>query len=159
MLAESDATEPREDRQVLLATGLEGHWWCVEADPDVDRPELFHGSVVESREGAVREAREHEPARGRDRAAVVGIGNVYLCFALAGERIDGVEIGLIALGRRLHAATEARLLVAQRRIAGEIGAGRKRRHVHQFGPRTVGGWPEVVAAGGAWAHRLGELAW
>src|SRR3954447_2961355 len=122
VFVECDAAEAGENRDILLAASLERHRRRVEADADVDRPELLHGGVVEGREGAIGEAGEHEATRGDDRAAVVGIGNVRLCLALAGERIDGVEIGLVALRGGLHAAAEALGLGAERRIAREIGA-------------------------------------
>ena len=52
-------------------------------------------------DGAVGKGGEHQPAAGRERAAVVRIGDVGLGLDLAGDRIGGGHVGFVALDRLL----------------------------------------------------------
>src|SRR5262245_59493464 len=56
MLADRDAAQAREDRDILLAIDLEGHRRCIEANADIDLPELLQGRVVIGDERPIREA-------------------------------------------------------------------------------------------------------
>src|SRR5262249_32715522 len=46
MLVQCNPAQPGQDRDILPAVDLEGHWRRVESHPDVDPPELLQCGVV-----------------------------------------------------------------------------------------------------------------
>src|SRR5262245_35476199 len=62
VLANRDAAQAGEDRDILLAVDLEGHRRRVEADADIDLPDLLQRRVVIGDERSVREAGEDQAA-------------------------------------------------------------------------------------------------
>src|SRR5579859_5172734 len=120
---------------MLLAANLESHGWCREAGADIDLPELFERGVVERRNGAVSQPKEDQSAAGRYRPAVVRVLEMHGFLDLAGHRIDGGQVALVAVG----AAVPALVLAVLGGIDGDLGAGRHRRDIRPFGLRTVRG--------------------
>ena len=148
-----DRAQAGHDRDILLAVDLERHRRRVEAGADIDLPQRLHGRVVVGDERAVGEAGEDEAAAGRERAAVLGIGNAHALLDVAGEGIGDDEIGLVALDVPELGALPVAGLGGQLRIERHLVAGRDRGDVEQLGLRAVGRRPIVVAA----LHRRAQL--
>ncbi len=152
------AARPGRDRQILLAVDLERHRRRREGGADIDLPELVQRGVVESRDGAVEQPDEDEAAGGRERAAVVRVGQMDGFLDRAGDRIDGDQVALVALGRRVRAADpllalDERLVVVEHGLAGGHG-----RDVDEPRLGAVGGRPVIVAAVVRWAKLLERRA-
>src|SRR4051812_8472849 len=104
MLVDRDPAQAGEDRNKLLAVYFESHRRRVEADTDIDFPQLLQRRVVIGHERTVGEAREHEAAAGRKRAAVVRIGDPDLALAFACDGVKSGELGFITFDGLGYAA-------------------------------------------------------
>src|SRR5229473_5261405 len=118
-----DRAQPGQNRNVLLAAGLERHRRGIEAGADVDLPQRFERGGVIGDECSVGETGEHQPARSCERRAVVGIGAVNTRLDLAGERIGDDDIGLVALDMPERGALPVARLVGQAGIERDLVAG------------------------------------
>ena len=147
MLAHRDAAQAGQNGNILLTVHLEGHWRRVEADADIDLPQLFQRGVIVGDERPIRVGRENHAAGSGKGAAIVRVRHVHLALDLAGERVEGREISLVPVsGPVIGAAFPVACLVAQFWLLGDIYTGRQGREVQQLGLRAVGSRPIVVAA-------------
>src|SRR4051794_8584023 len=86
-----DAAGAARHRDVLLAVALPGHRLADDAGRRLELPQHLAAVGVDREELAGQRPGEDEAAGGGERAVPVRALEAELPFALAGERIDGLE--------------------------------------------------------------------